>query len=296
MRITQGIWHREALRHLERLQEALHEVQTRIGTGYRINRPSDDPAALVMARRLAQERALREGYLRHIDFARGFTEATAGALDRMLNQLAELSELATRGASDGLGPEERRSLAAQARALLQELVSELNGQHAGWYLFSGTRIHTQPFLDGGGTYLYQGNGEELLRDVGPGVTVPLGLPGNRIHDLGGGQTLTGVALGLVAALQSGDRAAIQGSIGELARAQEHVRALAVEMGARLRWLDSLQERHLSDIEQLEALRSRLEDTDYARAASELERAQTVYTATAKVISWRLPQSLVDYLR
>ncbi|MCS7156075.1 MAG: flagellar hook-associated protein FlgL [Bacteroidota bacterium] len=296
MRITNGMLHRQALRHLERLQERLYEAQVQIGTGYRLNRPSDDPAALVQASRLSEERALREQYLRNIDFSRGFAEATLGALDRILGRLSELGELAVRGANETFGPQERAALAERARSLLAELLSELNGRHGDLYLFSGTRVHTQPFVYSGGAYTYQGNTAELLREVGPNLLMALNLTGDRLQDLGGGQTLTGIVQSFITALETDDLPAIRASIERLEQAQTHVRVLSAEMGARLARLEALRERWMADIEGLEALRSRLEDADYAQAASMLERAQTLYTATAKVISWRLPQSLVDYLR
>ncbi len=117
-----------------------------------------------------------------------------------------------------------------------------------------------------------------------------------VEGIGSPVRLFGVLEDLRSALAANDKAAIHGSMTELAALEEMIKAEIIRVGGRqnkMAWIESIlmqtEERLKSDLS-LEI------DVDVAQVASDLSRAESVYQAGLLVTSQLFDQNLMMYLR
>lgn len=89
---------------------------------------------------------------------------------------------------------------------------------------------------------------------------------------------------------------IQAALDELATVLDRATAPSTLVGARLGWLDQLDQRLGDDSVVLASTRSRIEDLDYAKAVQDLNQIQTSYQAALASGARLLQQSLLAFLK
>ena len=101
MRISNRMIVDRMLAQIAGTQQRLATVQERVGSGRRINRPSDDPLGTshVLAARSQMDRNLQ--YQRNIAIGTSDLAASEAALDSVQGVLARATELAVQAAPDG---------------------------------------------------------------------------------------------------------------------------------------------------------------------------------------------------
>jgi flagellin-like hook-associated protein FlgL len=108
--------------------------------------------------------------------------------------------------------------------------------------------------------------------------------------------LFGVMEDLKAALQAGDKEAVQGAVGELLALSQTVGGLLVRNGGRQNDLDWAEGILLHRDERLRTNLSLEKDVDVAQVAADLSRAEASYQASLLVTSKLFENNLMKYLR
>jgi flagellin-like hook-associated protein FlgL len=108
--------------------------------------------------------------------------------------------------------------------------------------------------------------------------------------------LFGVMEDLKAALQAGDKEAVQGAVGELLALSQTVNGLLVRNGGRQNDLDWAEGILLHRDERLRTNLSLEKDVDVAQVAADLSRAEASYQASLLVTSKIFENNLMKYLR
>jgi len=144
-RVTNQMMSQRMLENLWASMRRLDKWNQQLSTGRRISLPSDDPADTETAMRLRT--LLREGeqYMRNVDDALAWLEATDAALNHATQVLQRARELIIYGGNGTLTDEARQALATEMNQLIHDLFAVANTKHGQRYLFAGENTLIRPF-------------------------------------------------------------------------------------------------------------------------------------------------------
>jgi flagellin len=120
-------------RNLQRAQMDVDSALSKLSSGLRITKASDDAAGLGVSTNLtAQVRSYQQA-VRNGNDAMSVVQTAEAALNETSNLLMRMRELAMQSASDGVGPQERGYIQTEIDEIIAELdridaVTEYNGQ------------------------------------------------------------------------------------------------------------------------------------------------------------------------
>lgn len=267
--------------------------QRRVSTGRRLEQPSDDPVGSVHALAIRQSLQQIEQYGRNIREARLFLQATEQAFASLGTLLGEVRQIVMQGANDTIDTDARDALIRQIRHLKERLM-QLGNQRADGerYLFSGQKVHTQPFTLSGGVLTYAGDGNPLLVDIAPDRTIPVNFTGAaRIADLY--NKLTDIENHLL----TGDSDALSRiDLRDIEAFQSEFNRYRGEMGVRLRELENYETLYAARKEQLQGNLADIEEIDLTEAISQLRQQELSYQTALQVFMRVHAINLFDFLR
>jgi flagellar hook-associated protein 3 FlgL len=122
----------------------LAALEEQVSTGKSLSEPSDNPTAVAAALETTSSVAQMSQYSTNIQNGLGFMSATDTALGSVNTLLQSMRELAVEGSSDTVNSSQRPAMNAQAQQLTQQLISLVNTQYNGSYIFNGTQTTTAP--------------------------------------------------------------------------------------------------------------------------------------------------------
>lgn len=292
MRVTERVIQETALRHLQSQMEALAQVNERIASGKRLNRPADDPAAAEVALSLHADLKTLEAYARTLDLSSGWVAATESALRTLADLVVRSRNVALRGV-DATHADVLSELADEAQALFEQAVGVANSRHGDHYIFAGFQTGTEPFSVGAGSppsVTYAGDGGAMEREIGPGDTVQINVPGDELLPV-----LNEFAA-LVDALRSGDTSAVEARLTSLDSALEQIATWTGRIGSAMNRIEEARVRLDQMRLDAQSVLSELEDTDVAEAAVDLNIRERGYLATLAALARSSRATLMEYLR
>ncbi|HSH70924.1 MAG TPA: flagellar hook-associated protein FlgL [Deferrisomatales bacterium] len=178
MRVTQRNIQDSWIQNIQNRLNSLNGVNQQIGTGKRVELPSDDPSGANRIVRIEDVVARNEQYLRNISEAISVQGMAESALGQVGDRLVRVRGLAVEGASDGSNPTTGtlQAMAEEVGGIIGSILQLAGSTYRGEYLFSGTAGETVPYADG--QYRYQGDSNALRVNTGNGQTVAVNLPGD----------------------------------------------------------------------------------------------------------------------
>lgn len=284
MRITTGMMVDRLMNHIQKAQRGISRFQNQMASGRSIINPHDDPVGTASIMRLESGLKEIEWFRTSSEDAMGWISYGEDAVMRCLDLTHELRELMIQAASDTIPQESRIGIARQVLVIRDHIKDLANSAYDGRYIFAGHRTTEPPFsLDADGMAQYHGDGGEQVRVVGPGLKIPVNLPGDEVFS-----GLLNLAQVTADDILAGDyetvgRDRLDDLDGEMENLLNHVATL----GARYSRVDL----SLSRVKEMEisftSLYSQTADADLARVSIDLRMAETVYqaalTATARVL-------------
>jgi flagellar hook-associated protein 3 FlgL len=140
------------------------------------------------------------------------------------------------------------------------------------------------------------NTGDVLRDIEPGVTVPINVPGDElIVNSQAGINMIGTMIRLGQSLQYNNRPGVTTAIGEIDKTFQAILNAQSKNGAKTNRFETTLTRNEQQTTEATGLSSNLEDVDMADAATKFSLMQTVYNAALKSAAMTMQHSLVDYL-
>jgi flagellin len=282
---------------LARNERALSKAMEQLSTGRKINTAADDAAGLAISSRMTSQIVGLEQSVQNAHDAISMIQTAESALDEMTNMLLRMRELALQ-ASNGTGSVADRNYLQDEFGRLKEEIDRIA---------NNTEWNGRPVLNGnaGGSAVvavsYQVGG-----NAGQTISVNFG-------NMTGGGLATG-ASGIAAGTNSGARAladiAISGGTTALAQtnasaamtgidnAIENVSNQRASFGAAVNQLTHAIDNLTQVSINAASTRSRIMDTDYAKATSELAKAQIIQQAGTAMLAQanQLPASVLDLLQ
>ncbi len=297
-RITSSMISRGILADLNEVATRVSDTQRKMATGKELTRPSDDPFAVGRALNLRTELDGVDQYRRNATEAGGWTSASDAALGTLTDIAQRGRELLLRGANGTASPSERAMIAAEIDQLVEAAKQNANATHEGRSLLAGTATNVKPYGTASDAYL--GDGGDVVRTIGPGVSVIVNVRASDV--LGNGSdgkmldTLRDVASHLrggtpadQAALGGSDIVAIDRSIDDLLSARAQIGAVANRITAADDRLAELQGG-------VRGLLSETEDADMAATLIDYSMQQSVYQSALRAGAGIVQASLLDFLR
>ena len=178
--------------HLRRQEDALRNLQNQISSANRLQRLRDDPLAAAHAVRFESYLARLERFENNTLYAKDFFNHVDIYLQRAVDVMQRIRELAVTGAHGIYTADDTRHMAMEVNELLKELVAISNavGPDGTKQLFAGDKVFTEPFRIVEGTV--DRNREQLVvaveyRGSGAGRRAEIGERNFTELDIWGGQ-------------------------------------------------------------------------------------------------------------
>jgi len=264
-------------------QKMLEKLTERLATGRRVNQGSDDPAALAISEQLSAESRMLGAARGNIDQGQSVLQIAEGALSTQQDLLSRAKELAVQAANGILGDQQRATLNAEFRSVIEE-IDRIGGNTTfnGLDLLGGT---TPTPID-----VQVGIGDASSDSV------DISLTASTADSLGG----VDPGIGGYVTLDDLDISTSRGAntaMGILASVSDQVSSHRASIGAvseRLDWADRVA---AARIQGTEAARGRLVDLDVASAVTALENARSLGQLGAKALSIQQQQhgTILDLL-
>jgi flagellin len=254
----------------------LSKAMEQLSTGKRINSAADDAAGLAIASRMtAQIKALDQS-VRNANDGISMMQTAEGATKEITNMLQRMRELSVQAANDSYSTTDRSAIAGEVTQLTSEITRIAdNTQWNGMSILSGLTAYA--------TMTFQVGTEG---DSTSAITVGF-------SDM----DATALSIGSTS-LSFTTSAQAQGSIELLDTAITRVDTFRSGLGARINRLTSAAD-NLSNVAlNTSASRSQIEDTDYAKATTELAKSQIIQQAATAMLAQanQAPQSVLSLLR
>jgi flagellin len=263
---------------------SLSKAMEQLSTGKRINTAADDAAGLAISNKMtSQIRGLNQA-VRNANDAISMIQTAEGATQEITNMLQRMRELAVQSANDTNAQEDRNSLDAE----LKQLAEQIND------IATNTQFNTTNVLAGGSG----GSDQTMNFQVGANASQTIEVT-FKAMTTASGATLSSVAWG---SGSSGfnilSRSSANSAIDTINDAIKAVDEFRADLGAKINRLTYAADNLANVSQNTSASRSRILDTDYAQATTELARTQIIQQAATAMLAQanQQPQSVLTLLR
>ena len=241
---------------------SLSQAMQQLSTGKRINSAKDDAAGMAVSNVMtAQIRGLNQA-VRNANDAISMLQTAEGAMVEQTNMMQRMRELAVQASNDTLTDDQRTYLDKEFQDLLAQ-IDEIGGQTT----WNGENILDASGGDGTGKYTFQ---------VGAAADQKLEVEIKSMKSDGeltalGSQDLT-------------NRANANTAITQIDTALDAMNDQRAELGSKMSRLTYTADTLANIATNTSESRSRIEDTDYATATTELARTQIIQQAATAMLA------------
>jgi flagellin len=295
---------------LNKNNDALASAMQQLSTGSRINSAADDAAGLAISSRMtAQIRGLDQA-VRNANDGISLLQTSEGALIEVTNMMQRMRELSVQAANDTNTASDRTSLNLEYGQLMQEInrVAQ-NTQWNGMNIMNNTTIGTGGTLATPATAASPGELRNIKFQVGSNAnqtisaqlkdfTIPMTAAG--IPDTATVPAATQIFSG-TARLNDTDITSVSNASTAMTRLDAALGKITDERatyGAVINRLTYALDNLTNVAQNTTESRSRILDTDYAKASSELARTQIISQAATAMLAQanQSPQSVLQLLQ
>jgi flagellin len=270
MRVCTNVQAMQARIALMRVNDEISSHQLRLATGKKINSAGEDPAGYALARSLESRKKGLSVALDNVCNARNVLNIAEGGYQNIMDILQTCKEKATQAADGSLSDVQRESLNEQVQALILEVDEIANGTTFNDYSLIGSTPENLTF------HIGEGASDSLPVALESGDSVSLGIS---TVDLSGA-----------------DSAAI--AISTISDAIDVLSGSIQKVGQFKARLDTKESNLSVAITNTEAVRSKIEDADFAKEQMEVVKLQILQqTAVASLVQANsAPQVVLSLFR
>jgi flagellin len=257
---------------------AMSKTMEQLSTGKRINSAADDAAGLAISTKMtAQVRGLNQA-VRNANDAISMLQTVEGAMVEQTNMVQRMRELAVQSATDSLSDADRAHLDAEFQALLGEI--DRIGANTTWNNMNVLDASAGTDEDGKFTFFVGANNGNATIDV-------------QVGDMSSAEILDDLD-----ALVVTDTAKSKEAILAIDAALEALSTQRAAIGAGINTLTYAADNLANISTNTAASRSRILDTDYAQATTELARTQIIQQAATAMLAQanQQPSSVLSLLQ
>lgn len=303
MKISTSFLFDRATDRMSTIQNKLATTQAQMAVSKQILNPSDAPDQAAAIQRLKGEIQRQDSHTRTLEVGMRRYGAEETALKSSNDIVIRLKELGLQAANDTLGPDDRKIISVEMKALRSQLLSLGNTRDdSGNYLFSGTRVKTPAFAqDSLGRVQYQGDQTQTRIPAGVERTVQFTRAGTDVfsrvvRDNGDSVGFFDALDQMITATESNQTSKIQQGIADLSQMHNSLTLAQAENGSDQvvvqSQLDVLSETAL----RLKSTLSEIEDLDYAEAVTRMNKEMMAMEAAMGSFAKISGLSLFDYIQ
>ncbi|WP_316346808.1 flagellar hook-associated protein FlgL [Desulfuromonas acetoxidans] len=218
MKSTQATTFRTLNSELNSINNQLENLRTQEATGKKLNRPSDDPAAIRPVLSARTQIRASERFISSMETSLDRLDNLDSYLDQAENLLVNAKETTINAINASMSDADMETLADSINYVKTSLMSVANAQVGGQYIFAGYLEDTPPFTEENGVVVYNGDSNIKKLETAPGEYVETSLDGASLFmgltDLDGDGVLEQTGTNLFAQLTDLERA-IRGEAGQV---------------------------------------------------------------------------------
>ena len=268
------------------IRREAEKLQSRLSTGSRIERSSDDPVAASRLRGLDRTERLANIDSANAARAKDGLSLASGSLSATAQDISRIRELALWAANQTLSPQERASIGQEVEQIRLTIFASVNSRDgAGQPLFAGESDGAAYQFDAAGNATYVGSSASGDIALGEGQSVTRGVTGPEFINFTSGGTATdlfAVTKALSDALQNNPPGASQtaaGAVGQLDDALDALTRTQTIVGTRLAWIETVQDRQVAKGESRAAESEEVGGADLGSTIANLQQLLTVLEAS-----------------
>ncbi len=288
------------LTDLAEVNRRVDKAQRELGTGRRVNRPSDAPDEISSLLQMRSELAQTERIRFNLERVKTEVDTAEQTLQDAIRVLDRAAVLGAQGVNGTTTPEQRRMIAEEVETLLEQMVVLGRARVEGRYIFSGDADGQAPYTldlsqeDPVSDYLGGPTSREIMHPAG--TSFPVAKTAEEIFDNPNPNKNVFQALNnLRLALRNDDEPGIRGAIGQLETAADHLNEqLAFYGSVQNQVAEAIDFAHQHEL-RIKNHISTIQDTDVTQAVLELNQAtyQRQVALGSKAKSQKI--SLFDYI-
>lgn len=294
VRITQNMLNTTLLYDLQNVSGQLQNSEQELSSGYKLNKPSDDPYGASQALKLRADLSGNQQYQANVSDANSWQSVADTALGDIGDSIQRARDLVIQGGNDTNGSSDRAAMVTELSQLIDSIKTDANTQYAGRYIFSGTTTNTQPYKLGSNDG-YSGNTALITREIGAGVQVAINQPGSSIiGDASSG--LLATLRTIVSDLQSGNTNALNTTdLSAIDAANDTLLNARAQVGALSDRLTTATNRLQQTEQSTTQLLSNVQDADMTQVMIKFSTQQAAYQAALRAGAQIIQPSLMDFL-
>lgn len=296
LRVTHRSLFTSNLANLQQNLGRVQQTQSKLSSGKQLSRPSDDPGGTSAALRQRSDIARNEQLARNASDGLGWLASADSTLNDVGNAVQRVRDLLVGAASTGtMSQTGADAVAAELRAVREQVLSLANTQYADRPIFGGTTANMAAYADDG---TWQGDTQRVARSVRPGTTIDVSVTGPEVfgNPVAGVEDLFQFLDRVATDLENGEWSALS---SELAAADAHLErtwGARSTVGAKYAQLETMRDRTDEELLVLKERLSEIEDIDLPATIVDLQLQETAYQAALSATARSVQPSLMDFLR
>lgn len=291
MRVTEGSASYGSLAGVQSAAARLAALQAKLSSGQQITTPSDDPSGTVRALQLRADLKRSSAYAASASDAIGWMSVSDSAYTQIVTLTQTARTLVVQGANTGAGSSaSATALADQIDGIRASLITLANTTYNGRPVFGGTTAGATAY-DVNGNYV--GDSGDVMRSVGPQVTVQVNQSGAQVFGAPGNDLFA--LLGTISTTLRTNPAAVGASLSALDTSLAQISSAQAVEGAAYQRVQVAQSAQSSSTLSTRSQLSDVQDIDIAQMAVQVTTANTNYQAALQTMASIRQISLLDFL-
>ncbi|MBI1358335.1 MAG: flagellar hook-associated protein 3 [Acidobacteria bacterium] len=180
MRSTLISRQRNLLLNIRNAQQERDQANSRIGSGYKVQKPSDSPADAAGVVRARHQIAAIQQFQSNLSSSQAELRAVDGALFEATNVVQRAAQLAAQAGNGTQTAASRSNIAKEVDGVYRHLLSIANTVYDGRYVFAGGNDSTPAFVESNGGAVYNGDSTQRSLIFPDGRPAQISLAGDAI--------------------------------------------------------------------------------------------------------------------
>ncbi|MGO9952853.1 MAG: hypothetical protein ACLPN1_11685 [Dissulfurispiraceae bacterium] len=298
MRITTQAIYSQYNANIQNLMNSLDQTEEQIGTGLKLNEPSDNPAVVAEITTEKAQLSSIAGYQSACTNATTLLNATNTALGSLSTLISSAQGIGNGAAS--ASTQEQTTDVSELKNIIQSTIGVANTQIGNTYIFSGYGTNN-PAVNADGTLSATATADNISMQINAGTSVNVNVAAAGFISSAaplGDTTIIGAMSSLETAIQGNDQAGIQNALTALNNFSTSVLSTQSDVGSRLGMITQASQNLTSqdtDVTNTLSGQLTLSSTDLAALSAEQQQQQTSLQSLESISSSFLNTNLFDFL-
>jgi flagellar hook-associated protein 3 FlgL len=290
-RITPQMTAQQSLANLQRQIDALNTLQGQESSGKALQKPSDNPVALVQALHYRSDSSRNTQISNNIGDGLTWLNLADSTLNGVVTQIQRVRDLIVQGSNATADQTSRNAIATEIDSIRGTIIGLANTKNLDRPIFGGNTANSGAY-DSNGNYL--GQSAVIQRTVAPGVQVQVNVNGDEVFGSAGNDLFS--TLSQISNDLRNNPSALGADQASLDAHTQTIQNSLASVGAREARLQALQTENATDGLTLKQSLSQVEDVDLTQVTMNLQMQQVAYQAALQATAKVLQPSLVQFLQ